>query len=188
MAGGAVLADLRGRAIDWRFLTRIDAMELAAQAQYRVPEQALLGRISGAETSLRELAPESEDASVLGSAEMVAKSEELRADLLATRAELRQLRYDLRRDVEALQAGVTTLNAGFVPFFAAVLALSWRCAVRNEPFPTKRPDLKPRRFMMKQKSFLILAGGAGLSILAASATLLTGGNVPAFAETGERLF
>ena len=138
MAGGAALADLRGRAIDWRPLTRIDAMERAAEMQYRATEQALLERISQTETSLRELAPEGEDASALISAEMVAKAEELRADLLAARAELRQVRYELRRDVEALQAGVTTLNVGLVPFVAAVIALFFalRRPKRNLPVKT----------------------------------------------------
>ncbi|MEO1025072.1 MAG: DUF4340 domain-containing protein [Pseudomonadota bacterium] len=41
---------------------------------------------------------------------------------------------------------------------------------------------------MKQKSFLMLAGATGLSILAAGATLFSSGNAPAFAEAGERLF
>ena len=46
MAGGAALADLRGRAVDWRPLTRIEAMERAAEAEYRATEQALLDRIA----------------------------------------------------------------------------------------------------------------------------------------------
>ncbi len=123
MAGGAALADLRGRAVDWRPLTRIDAMERAAEAQYRATEQALLDRISQTESALRDLAPDSDDGSALVSAEMVAEAENLRADLLAARAELRQVQYDLRRDVETLQAGVTTLNVGVVPFIAALIAL-----------------------------------------------------------------
>ncbi|MEM8803270.1 MAG: GldG family protein, partial [Pseudomonadota bacterium] len=112
MAGGAALADLRGRAVDWRPLTRIDAMEREAEAQYRATEQALLDRIAETEAALRELAPESDDGTALVSAEMVAEAENLRADLLAARAELRQVQYDLRSDVETLQAGVTTLNVG----------------------------------------------------------------------------
>lgn len=123
MAGGAALADLRGRAVDWRSLTRIDAMEREAEAHYLATEQALLDRISQTEAALRDLAPESDDAAGLVSAEMVAEAENLRADLLAARAELRQVQYDLRSDVEALQAGMTTLNVGLVPFLAAVIAL-----------------------------------------------------------------
>ena len=41
---------------------------------------------------------------------------------------------------------------------------------------------------MKQKSFLMLAGATGLSILAAGATMFGSGGAPAFAEAGERLF
>lgn len=41
---------------------------------------------------------------------------------------------------------------------------------------------------MKKKSFLMLAGATGLSILAAGATMIGNGNAPAFAEAGDRLF
>jgi len=137
MAGGTALADLRGRAVDWRPLTRIDQMEREAEAQYRATEQALLDRIAETETALRELAPQSEEGSVLVSAEMVAEAENLRADLLAARAELRQVQYDLRSDVETLQASVTTMNVGIVPFLAAVVALFF--ALRR---PTRRVPVK----------------------------------------------
>lgn len=137
MAGGAALADLRGRAVDWRPLTRIDAMEREAEIQYRATEQALLDRIAETEAALRDLAPEGDDGSALVSAEMVAEAENLRADLLAARAELRQVQYDLRSDVEALQAGVTTLNVGLVPFLAAVGALFFALRRPKRTVPNK---------------------------------------------------
>ncbi len=137
MAGGAALADLRGRAVDWRPLSRIDEMERAAEAQYRATEQALLGRIAETETALRELAPDSEDGSALFSAEMVAEAEKLRADLLTARAELRQVQYDLRSDVEALQASVTTLHVGFAPFVAALGALFFALRRPKRSVPVK---------------------------------------------------
>jgi hypothetical protein len=112
-------------------------MEREAEAQYRATEQALLDRIAETETALRELAPQSEEGSVLVSAEMVAEAENLRADLLAARAELRQVQYDLRSDVETLQASVTTMNVGIVPFLAAVVALFF--ALRR---PTRRVPVK----------------------------------------------
>ncbi len=124
MAGGAALADLRGRAIDWRPLERIEAMTRAAEAEYRATEQALLERIAQAESALRELAPTDAESGALFSAEAAAEAEDLRADLLAARAELRQVRYDLRRDVESLQSWVTTINVGIVPVLAALAALA----------------------------------------------------------------
>ncbi len=141
MAGGTALADLRGRAVDWRPLTRIESMEREAELHYRATEQALLDRIAETESALRELAPASNKqdpgkGAVLFNAEMVAESENLRADLLAARAELRQVQYDLRSDVEALQAGVTTLNVGIVPFLAAVMALFFALRRPKRPLPT----------------------------------------------------
>src|SRR5690606_25194099 len=119
MAGGAALADLRGRATDWRPLERIEDMQKAAEAEYRATEQALLERISQTEQKLRELAPaEGEDGALAGDV-AVAEAEQLRADLLAARAELRQVQYDLRSDVENLKAWVTTINVGIVPVIAA---------------------------------------------------------------------
>lgn len=41
---------------------------------------------------------------------------------------------------------------------------------------------------MKQKSFFILAGVTGLSLLAAAGVMVGGKDAPAFAESGERLF
>lgn len=137
MAGGAALADLRGRATDWRPLERIEDMQKAAEAEYRATEQALLERISQTEQKLRELAPaEGEDGALVGD-EAVAEAEQLRADLLAARAELRQVQYDLRSDVENLKAWVTTINVGIVPVIAALVALA---------FALRRPRRKlPKR-------------------------------------------
>jgi hypothetical protein len=137
MAGGAALADLRGRAVDWRPLTRIEAMERAAEAEYRATEQGLLDRIAETEAALRDLAPQEGEGNGLFSAEMVAETEKLRADLLAARAELRQVQYDLRSDVEGLQASVTTLNVGLVPFLAALIALFFALRRPKRTVPTR---------------------------------------------------
>ncbi|WP_340110277.1 GldG family protein [Pikeienuella sp. HZG-20] len=137
MAGGAALADLRGRAIDWRPLERIDEMTRAAEAEYRATEQALLDRISEAETALRDLAPAEGEGGALFSAEAVAEAEKLRADLLAARAELRQVQYDLRSDVETLKSRVTTINVGVVPVLAALAALAF--ALRK---PRRKPPVR----------------------------------------------
>ncbi|MGB0497808.1 MAG: GldG family protein [Rubricella sp.] len=138
MAGGAALADLRGRAIDWRPLERIEAMTRAAEAEYRATEQALLDRIAEAETALRNLASPDSESGVLFSAEAVAEAEDLRADLLAARAELRQVQYDLRRDVEGLKSWVTTINVGIVPVVAALIALAFALRKPNRRLPERQ--------------------------------------------------
>lgn len=137
MAGGAALADLRGRAIDWRPLERIEDMTRAAEAEYRATEQALLDRISEAENALRDLAPGDGEEGVLFSAEAVAETEKLRADLLAARAELRQVQYDLRSDVESLKSWVTTINAGVIPVLAALAALAFALRKPRRKLPAR---------------------------------------------------
>ena len=137
MAGGAALADLRGRAVAWRPLERIDAIERAAEAAYLETEQALLARIAEAERALRDLAPpEGEDGAPFAE-ETVAEAESLRADLLAARAELRQVQYELRRDVDAVKAWVTTANVGAVPALAAIAALTFALRRPRRPLPKR---------------------------------------------------
>nr|WP_281261152.1 GldG family protein [Aliiruegeria haliotis] len=137
MAGGAALADLRGRAIDWRPLERIEAMQRSAEATYRATEQALLDRIAEAEAQLHDLAASEGGDGALFNAEVVAQAEDLRADLLAARAELRQVQYDLRSDVERLQSWVTVINVGIVPVLAALLALTFALRRPKRPLPTR---------------------------------------------------
>ena len=137
MAGGAALADLRGRATDWRGLERIEVMQSVAEARYRATEQALLERISQAETSLRELAKSGPAEGAVLNDQLAAESERLRADLLAARAELRQVRHDLRAEVETLQSRLTALNVGLVPILAAVGALLIALRKPRRQVPTR---------------------------------------------------
>lgn len=139
MAGGAALTDLRGRAVDWRPLTRIEEMTRAAEAEYRATEQALLARIAEAESALRDLAPAAGEDGVVFGEDALAEAENLRADLLAARAELRQVQYDLRSDVEALKAWVTTVNVGIVPVLAALAALVFALRRPKRALPQRSP-------------------------------------------------
>lgn len=139
MAGGAALADLRGRAVDWRPLTRIEEMTRAAEAEYRATEQALLARIEEAEAALRDLAPAAGEDGVVFGEDALAEAENLRADLLAARAELRLVQYDLRSDVEALKAWVTTVNVGIVPVLAALVALVFALRRPKRALPQRSP-------------------------------------------------
>ena len=137
MAGGAALADLRGRAVAWRPLERIDDLRRAAEAEYRETEQRLLARIREAEDKLRDLAPPEGEDGALFAEEAVAEADALRADLLAARAELRRVRYELRRDVDALKGWVTTAHVGAVPALAALAALGVALRRPCHPLPKR---------------------------------------------------
>lgn len=136
MAGGAALADLRGRAIAYRPFERIDALERAADARYLETEQALLARIQEVETQLRETAPQAADDAALVSAEKLAAAETLRADLLRARAELRDVQFELRRDVKTLETTIVVLLVGVVPALVTLLTLLLVYRRPNAPVPS----------------------------------------------------
>jgi len=55
LAGGAVLAGLRGRGVSWRPFERIQALEAKAESQYLTKEQELMSRLKETEAKMREL-------------------------------------------------------------------------------------------------------------------------------------
>lgn len=123
MAGGAALANLRGRQVNWRPFERINELERAAEERFLATEEALRQRITDTEAELRGLAPgQGTDEAVLSS-ERVAAVDQLRADLLAARAELRDVQFKLHRDVERLKSLISIINVGLVPLAVAGIAL-----------------------------------------------------------------
>jgi len=129
MAGGAALADLRGRAVSWRPFDRIAELERDAESRYLTKEQELLERLRETEKKIDELDVADETDGGILSPDSVEAIEQYRSDLLATRAELRQVRYELRRDVDNLKTWVTVANVGIVPAIIAILAIGvalWR--------------------------------------------------------------
>ncbi|MGB7183763.1 MAG: hypothetical protein WBD51_17615, partial [Burkholderiaceae bacterium] len=124
MAGGAVLAGLRGRGVAWRPFERIDALERQAEAQHLAKEQDLMKRLQDAEKKIVELSRESAPKKgELFSDEGTAAIEKFRSSMLATRAELREVQFNLRSEVDQLKSWVTALNVAVVPAIVAVLAL-----------------------------------------------------------------
>ncbi|MGC1441178.1 MAG: Gldg family protein, partial [Burkholderiaceae bacterium] len=124
MAGGAVLAGLRGRGVAWRPFERIDALERQAEAQHLAKEQDLMKRLQDAEKKIVELSRESAPKKgELFSDEGTAAIEKFRSSMLATRAELREVQFNLRSEVDQLKSWVTALNVAVVPAIIAVLAL-----------------------------------------------------------------
>lgn len=137
MAGGAELADLRGRGVSWRPFDRIAALERDAESRFLAKEQALLERMRETEKKISELdVAEESDGGIL-SADSLEAIEEYRSDLLATRAELRQVRYELRRDVDALKRWVTVMNVAAVPAAIAVLAVGMGLRRPKRPIPKR---------------------------------------------------
>ncbi len=137
MAGGAALADLRGRGVSWRPFSMIQKMEQEADARYRSKEQQLMTQLKETQEKLAQL-PKTEGAAAEAlSPEQLKTVEGFRSQLLAIRSELRDVQFALRRDVDTLKSWITTINVGLVPLAVAVLALLFALRRPRRPLPTK---------------------------------------------------
>ena len=124
MAGGAVLAGLRGRGVAWRPFERIDALEREAESRHLAKEQELMQRLQETEAKIRELSKDGQPTKgELLSAEGTEAIEQFRSTMLSTRAELRDVQFNLRSEVDRLKNWITALNVGLVPAAVALIAL-----------------------------------------------------------------
>ena len=137
MAGGAVLADLRGRGVSWRPFERIAALEKVAEARFLAKEQQLLKRLQETEQKMRDMKSEADKKGEFVSADSEQAVAQFRSELLSTRAELREVQFDLRRDVEQLKTWITTFNVGIIPALVAAGALLFALRRRKKPLPEK---------------------------------------------------
>jgi len=138
MAGGAALADLRGRGVSWRPFELIQHMEAAADSKFRAKEQELTQQLKDTEQKLSQLPKAPEGSNEVLTAEQVKAIEGFRAQLLAIRSELRDVQFALRRDVDNLKSWVTAINVGMVPVAVAIIALGFGLRRPRRPLPEKR--------------------------------------------------
>lgn len=137
MAGGAALADLRGKAVDWRPFDRIDALKQAAEDRYLKTEQALVTKVHDAESKLRDLTPaDAKDGQPL-SPETLKAADDYRLELLRARAQLRDVQYQLGRNVESLRTWITAVNVAGTPIVVAIGALALAFRRSRRPVPRK---------------------------------------------------
>jgi ABC-type uncharacterized transport system involved in gliding motility auxiliary subunit len=139
MAGGAALADLRGRGVSWRPFERIQTMEAEANARYSSKEQQLQARMKDAEQKLQDLGRGGKEGSneVL-TPQQIETIEKFKTELLATREELRATQFALRNDVDTLKSRLTALNVAGIPIVAGLIALFFAMRrTRRDPPSTK---------------------------------------------------
>ncbi len=137
MAGGAVLADLRGRGVSWRPFDRIAALEKVAEARFLAKEQELLKRLQATEQKLQEIRSKAKKKGDVVSDDSAQAVQQFRSEMLSTRAELREVQFDLRRDVERLKTWITTFNVGLFPAFVAAIALLFALRRPKKPLPER---------------------------------------------------
>jgi ABC-type uncharacterized transport system involved in gliding motility auxiliary subunit len=123
MAGGAALADLRGRGVSWRPFELIEKMRADADSRYRAEEQKLTTQLKETEQKLTQLPKAPEGSKDMITAEQAKTIADFRSDVLKIRSQLRDVQFALSRDVDNVKTWITALNVAAVPVTVGVLAL-----------------------------------------------------------------
>ncbi len=139
LAGGAALANLRGRGLSNRPFTTVDRIRTEAEAKYLATEEELSKELEAAQKKLASLETDQKAgavAAVLLTAEQQDTVRTFRGQVLTLRAQLREVQHALQQDIDRLQTWVMLANIAAVPAIVAVLALAvalWRRARRRRP-------------------------------------------------------
>jgi ABC-type uncharacterized transport system involved in gliding motility auxiliary subunit len=131
LAGGAALANLRGRGLSSRPFTTVARIRAEAEARYRATENQLSQELQDVQAQLASLEadPEAGTEEVLLTAQQQETVRDFRSQVLSLRAQLREVQHALNRDIERLETWVMLANIAAVPVFVALAALSialWR--------------------------------------------------------------
>lgn len=124
MLGSPDLIEIRARASSSRPFTRVDALRLSAESQFRDTEERLQGELEETERTLTEMQTLRQDGqlTVLNTEQQ----DELQRFLdrkLEIRAELRQVQHDLTRDIEVLGMRLKFVNIVLLPLLIITMAL-----------------------------------------------------------------
>jgi ABC-type uncharacterized transport system involved in gliding motility auxiliary subunit len=137
LAGGAALANLRGRGLSSRPFTTIDRIRSEAEAKYLATQEELSKELEGAQKKLASLETDPKagaGGAVLLTAEQQETVRTFRNQVLTLRAQLREVQRALQQDIEQLQNWVMLANIAAVPAIVAIVALIvalWRRARRQ---------------------------------------------------------
>ena len=124
LAGSSDLIGVRSRASYTRPFTRVDALRVEAEAQYRETEQRLQSELTETENRLRELQSNREDSgAILLSDEQQDEIDRFVEQRATIRKDLRAVQRGLDQDIERLGMVLKAINIGLVPLILTVLAL-----------------------------------------------------------------
>ncbi len=140
MAGGAALADLRGRGVSWRPFDLIDRMKAEADGKFRAKEQELTTQLKETEQKLTQLPKAAEGSNEVLTAEQAKTIQGFRTQVVAIRSQLRDVQFALNRDVDNLKNWVTAINVGAVPVTVGVIALAFGLIRPRRTVPRKSTD------------------------------------------------
>jgi ABC-type uncharacterized transport system involved in gliding motility auxiliary subunit len=140
MAGGAALADLRGRGVSWRPFEMIEQMRAEADGKFRAKEEELTTQLKDTEQKLAQLPKAAEGSNDVLTPEQEKAIAGFRSQVIAIRSQLRDVQFALNRDVDNLKTLVTALNVGAVPVAVGIIALAFGLRRPRRPVPKKSPD------------------------------------------------
>lgn len=129
LSGSSDLIGVRSRASYTRPFTRVEALRVDAEAQFRATEQRLQSELAETERRLRELQSSREDSgNILLSPEQQAEIDRFIDQRASIRQELRAVQRGLDRDIENLGTLLKIINIGLVPVLltAFILIAVWR--------------------------------------------------------------
>jgi ABC-type uncharacterized transport system involved in gliding motility auxiliary subunit len=132
MLGSHDLIGIRARASTSRPFDRVDALRLAAEAQFRDTEERLQGELAETELTLTEMQSARQDSEL--TVMNTEQQDELQRFLdrkLEIRSELRQVQHDLTREIEALGMRLKFINIVLVPLLIILFALLFGQYRRN---------------------------------------------------------
>jgi len=137
LAGGAVLAELRGRGLVDRSFTTVKRIRAAAETKYMATVNELSTALDEAQSRLQSLDVGEQTAagtSLLLTPEQQATVREFRGQVMNLRGQLREVQRALNRDIERLETWVALINIAAVPVLVAVCAGAialWRTSRRR---------------------------------------------------------
>ncbi len=128
MAGGQALAGLRGRGVEQRPFTRVDALRTDANARFRQQEQLLNKRLEETQKKLTSLLTRSKDGKVTLTEADQKAIEDFRTEMFTVRKSLREVQLNLRADIDALGTRVKAINIAIVPLLIGLFGFValWR--------------------------------------------------------------
>ena len=129
LVGSADLIAVRSRASFTRPFSKVDALRVSAEAEYRETEQRLQSELADTERRLQELQSSREDSSnVLLSPEQQAEIDRFIDQRATIRTDLRAVQRNLDQRIERLGTALKAINIGLVPLLLTVFLLvaGWR--------------------------------------------------------------
>jgi ABC-type uncharacterized transport system involved in gliding motility auxiliary subunit len=124
LLGSSDLIGIRARASSTQPFDRVDALRLAAEAEFRDTEERLQAELTETERKLSEMQSARQDGELTVLTE--AQTEEVQRFVdrkLQIRGELRQVQHNLSRDIEALGMRLKFINIVLMPVLIIIVAL-----------------------------------------------------------------